>query len=153
MYLVRLWKNLLDLLCVVCKGFSINICSPIVAQSELALWRSPPQYAVTGGMEREQFTSYPQRWVPHIFIIFIKWMLMCLHQAVMACLMMLNMAGYMMSVSFGPVAPQAAQYYSVSGSMIDLFPLVALGINMPAMFSAIYCIDRLVGSNLFWVGW
>ena len=33
--------------------------------------------------------------------------------------------------SFGPVASQAAEYYNVSGDMIDLIPMVSLAINMP----------------------
>jgi hypothetical protein len=45
-------------------------------------------------------------------------------------------------ISFGPVAPQAAEYYGVSGNMIDLFPIVGMAINMPGMFIAVYCIDR-----------
>jgi len=70
------------------------------------------------------FVTYKRRWV------------------VISCVMSLNMVGYMMAISFGPVAPQAAEYYGVSGSMIDLFPMVGMAINMPGMFIAVYCIDR-----------
>jgi len=61
---------------------------------------------------------------------------------VIACVMSLNMVGYMMAISFGPVASQAAEYYGVTGSMIDLFPIIGMTINMPGMFIAVYCIDR-----------
>ena len=42
----------------------------------------------------------------------------------MTSVILLNICGYMLSVSFGPVARQAAEYYDVSGDMIDMFPLV-----------------------------
>jgi len=61
---------------------------------------------------------------------------------VISCVMSLNMVGYMMAISFGPVAPQAAEYYGVSGDMIDLFPIIGMSINFPGMFIAVYCIDK-----------
>jgi len=70
------------------------------------------------------YKTYPRRWL------------------VMASIMTLNIFGYCLSISFGPVASQASEYYQVPGPTIDLIPLVALAVNMPGMFVAVYCIDR-----------
>merc|ERR1712192_349726 len=70
------------------------------------------------------YKTYPRRWF------------------VMASIMSLNIVDYCLSISFGPVASQASEYYQVSGPTIDLIPPIALAINMPGMFCAVYCIDR-----------
>lgn len=60
----------------------------------------------------------------------------------MTSVILLNICGYMLSVSFGPVARQAAEYYDVSGDMIDMFPLVGLGVNVPGVLVGLFCIDK-----------
>ena len=61
---------------------------------------------------------------------------------VMTSVILLNICGYMLSVSFAPVAPEAAEYYEVSGDMIDMFPLVAMGVNIPGVLVGLFCIDK-----------
>ena len=58
----------------------------------------------------------------------------------MTSVILLNICGYMLSVSFAPVAPEAAEYYSVSGDMIDMFPLVGMGVNIPGVLIGLFCI-------------
>jgi len=62
---------------------------------------------------QDNYKTYPRRWL------------------VMASIMTLNIFGYCLSISFGPVASQASEYYQVPGPTIDLIPLVALAVNMP----------------------
>jgi len=61
---------------------------------------------------------------------------------IMLAMMLCNMLGYMLNVSFAPVAPTAAEYYQVSGDMIDLFPLVGLGVNVPGLLLALFFMER-----------
>ena len=60
----------------------------------------------------------------------------------MMAVVVLNMAGYMLTIGFAPVAPSAAEYYNVSGDMIDMFPLVGMGVNVPGLIIALFCIDK-----------
>ena len=60
----------------------------------------------------------------------------------MTSVILLNICGYMLSVSFAPVAPEAAEYYEVSGDMIDMFPLVGMGVNIPGVLIGLFCIDK-----------
>ena len=60
----------------------------------------------------------------------------------MTSVILLNICGYMLAVSFGPVAREAAEYYDVSGDMIDMIPLVGLGVNIPGVLIGLFCIDK-----------
>lgn len=52
------------------------------------------------------------------------------------------MVGYMTTISLAPVAPSAASYYQVSGDMIDMFPLVGMGVNIPGLLIGLFFIDK-----------
>ena len=60
----------------------------------------------------------------------------------MLSVIFLNMAGYMFTIGFAPVANSAATYYNVTGDMVDMFPLVGMGANVPGLFAALFCIDK-----------
>ena len=70
------------------------------------------------------YTLYTRRWFIMLSVIF------------------LNMAGYMFTIGFAPVANSAATYYNVTGDMVDMFPLVGMGANVPGLFAALFCIDK-----------
>lgn len=61
---------------------------------------------------------------------------------VMLSVVSLNMVGYMTTISLAPVAPSAASYYQVSGDMIDMFPLVGMGVNIPGLLIGLFFIDK-----------
>ena len=60
----------------------------------------------------------------------------------MTSAILLNICGYMLSVSFSPVAREAAEYYDVTADMIDMFPLVGLGVNVPGVLTGLFCINK-----------
>jgi len=60
----------------------------------------------------------------------------------MVSMMICNMTGYMLNVSFAPVAPTASEYFHVNGDMIDMFPLVGMGINVPGLLIGLFLIDK-----------
>ena len=40
------------------------------------------------------------------------------------------------------MAPSAAEYYNVTGDMIDMFPLVGMAVNVPGLITALFCVDK-----------
>ena len=46
------------------------------------------------------------------------------------------------ATGFAPVAPSAAEYYNVTGDMIDMFPLVGMAVNVPGLITALFCVDK-----------
>ena len=61
---------------------------------------------------------------------------------IMVSMMICNMTGYMLNVSFAPVAPTASEYFNINGDMIDMFPLVGMGINVPGLLIGLFLIDK-----------
>ena len=87
------------------------------------------------------YLSESQKTIP-IFSLCVDFLFLPRRWLVMTSVILLNICGYMLSVSFAPVAPEAAEYYEVSGDMIDMFPLVAMGVNIPGVLVGLFCIDK-----------
>ena len=60
----------------------------------------------------------------------------------LASVTLLNLANYSHWVSFASVAKQGAEYYQVTGPVVDLIPMISYGLCVPFCLLAVYIVER-----------